>query len=179
MRDQTVRVEEASTTRLYASAPNPFRHVLYALVVPRHRLLIGLAVTLGVVLIALAIGILTVWELTFFRLTTIDHDFTDLVCGSPWNNPGWETGTPCHGTVNRQTAFGLAGLVDGSMRRGGDDVSALATSLDQGQHLASLRVGSASQFRVPVNPIDTSPKEVKPTGSASTGRRVRVRPPPP
>ena len=68
-------------------------------------IVIRAVVALGIVVLGLAV--LTVWELTFFRITTFDHDFTGLVCGSPWNNPGWETGTPCHGAVNRQTGFGL------------------------------------------------------------------------
>lgn len=73
---------------------------------PRRFLWVG-SVLFGVTLIVLGLGVLTSWEIEALRATTLDRDFTGLVCGSPLNNPGWHTGTPCHGAVNRQTAFGL------------------------------------------------------------------------
>lgn len=57
----------------------------------------------GVFLVVLGVALMTVWEIEFFRATTFDRDFTGLVCGTPLENPGWATGTPCHGAVNRQT----------------------------------------------------------------------------
>lgn len=51
--------------------------------------------------------VMTTWEIGWVRTTTFDRDFTGLVCGVPFDNPGWETGSPCHGAVNRQTALGV------------------------------------------------------------------------
>lgn len=53
------------------------------------------------------IGLMMAWEVEAFRATTFDRDFTGLVCGTPFDNPGWATGTPCHGAVNRQTGFAV------------------------------------------------------------------------
>jgi hypothetical protein len=61
-----------------------------------------LAVT-GVLLVVVGLGLMTVWEVELFRATTFDRDFAGLVCGTPLDNPGWPTGSPCHGAVNRQT----------------------------------------------------------------------------
>lgn len=76
---------------------------------PHGLRLIG-ALLVGLTLTVLGLAILTTWEIEAFRATTLDRDFTGLTCGSPFNNPGWDTGTPCHGAVNRQTAFGLVVL---------------------------------------------------------------------
>jgi hypothetical protein len=71
--------------------------------------------TVGVVL-------LTTWEVPLFRLTTFAHDFSGLACGTPLDNPGWVTGSPCHGALNRQTGVawlltlnGLAALTAGTV----------------------------------------------------------------
>ena len=61
----------------------------------------------GVFLVALGIASMAVWEIEFFRATTLDRDFTGLVCGTPLDNPGWATGSPCHGAVNRQTGVSI------------------------------------------------------------------------
>jgi len=68
-------------------------------------LLVGL--TVGLVVLFVGVMLLTAWEVEKFRATTFDRDFTGLVCGVPLDNPGWETGSACHGAVNRQTGFGL------------------------------------------------------------------------
>jgi hypothetical protein len=61
----------------------------------------------GVMLLLLGVALMTVWEIEFFRATTFDRDFTGLVCGTPLDNPGWATGSPCHGAVNRQTGVAI------------------------------------------------------------------------
>lgn len=76
---------------------------------PRRFIWTG-SVLFGLTLIVLGLGVLTSWEIEAFRATTLDRDFTGLECGTPLNNPGWNTGTPCHGAVNRQTGFGLVVL---------------------------------------------------------------------
>jgi hypothetical protein len=72
----------------------------------------------GVALLVLGVALLAFWEVALFRITTFDHNFTGATCGTPLNNPGWATGSPCHGAVNRQTGAawllmtgGLASLV--------------------------------------------------------------------
>ena len=62
---------------------------------------------LGVLLVVVGIALLSSWEVEAFRATTFDRDFTGLVCGTPLDNPGWVTGSPCHGAMNRQTAFAV------------------------------------------------------------------------
>lgn len=57
--------------------------------------------------------LLTTWEPVFFGLNTFDHDVTGLQCGTPLSNPGWETGSPCHGAVNRQLGVGVMFLLAG------------------------------------------------------------------
>ncbi len=61
----------------------------------------GLVVAVGVIALALGVLLLT-HEVTLFRFTTQDHDFTGLTCGTPLDNPGWEVGSPCDGAVSRQ-----------------------------------------------------------------------------
>lgn len=70
-------------------------------------------VMLGLVLVLAAFMILTTWEVHLFRATTQDMDFTERVCGTPFDNPGWARGDPCDGAVNRQFAGGVALLVLG------------------------------------------------------------------
>lgn len=65
----------------------------------------GLSV-FGVVALAAGLLLLTIWEVPVFRFTTFERDFSGLECGVPLDNPGWVTGSPCHGAVNRQTAVG-------------------------------------------------------------------------
>ena len=69
----------------------------------------------GALLLVAGVGLLTSWELELFRATTFDRDFTGLTCGTPLDNPGWPTGHPCHGAVNRQTGAAwitaMAGVV--------------------------------------------------------------------
>ena len=64
-------------------------------------------------LVTLGLLMLFVWEISLFRFTTFDRDFTDASCGSPLNNPGWTTGSPCHGAVNRQTGAAWVTLAGG------------------------------------------------------------------
>ena len=68
----------------------------------------------GVALLTLGVLLLTTWEASYFRLTTFDHDFTGLTCGTPLDNPGWPTGSPCHGAVNRQTGAALLLTLSGA-----------------------------------------------------------------
>ena len=70
-----------------------------------HRLQLLIGLTVGSVALLVGVMLLTTWEVEQFRASTFDHDFTGLVCGVPLDNPGWETGTPCHGAMNRQTAI--------------------------------------------------------------------------
>ena len=72
---------------------------------------------IGLFLVIIGIALMTTWEVQLFRATTFDRDFTGLVCGTPLDNPGWVTGSPCHGAVNRQagiavivTWLGIAGI---------------------------------------------------------------------
>lgn len=69
------------------------------------QLLVGM--TIGLVVLFVGVMLMTNWEVEQFRATTFDRDFTGLVCGVPLSNPGWQTGSPCHGAVNRQTGFAL------------------------------------------------------------------------
>ncbi len=63
-------------------------------------------------------------EFDLFKVTTAGDDIPGLDCGTPLDHPDWETGHPCHGTMNRQFAaaavFGLAsiGLAIGSVVSG-------------------------------------------------------------
>lgn len=66
-----------------------------------------LLAVLGVLLVMIGIGLMTAWEIELFRATTFDRDFTGLVCGTPLDNPGWATGSPCHGAVSRQTGIAV------------------------------------------------------------------------
>jgi hypothetical protein len=61
----------------------------------------GIVVAVGAIALALGVLLLT-QEVTLFRFTTQDHDFTGLTCGTPLDNPGWEVGSPCDGAVSRQ-----------------------------------------------------------------------------
>ncbi len=80
--------------------------------VVRHRrwLLVALGV-LGVVLVGLSLPLLTT-EVRLFR-NPGEFDFGSLTCGAPLDNPGWRTGSPCHGAVNRQTAVAWSALFNG------------------------------------------------------------------
>jgi hypothetical protein len=66
----------------------------------------------GAVLIGVGVLLLTV-EVSLFRATTQDFDFTGLTCGTPLDHPSWKTGEPCHGAVNRQTGATLLALLAG------------------------------------------------------------------
>jgi hypothetical protein len=73
----------------------------------------------GLALVLIGALLLSV-EVTLFRWTTQDHDFTGLTCGSPLDHPAWDRGEPCDGAVNRQTAVaglamlcGMGGLATG------------------------------------------------------------------
>ena len=84
----------------------------------RMRWRIPLLAVIGLFLVVVGIALMTTWEVQLFRATTFDRDFTGLVCGTPLDNPGWATGSPCHGAVNRQTGIavivtwlGVAGIV--------------------------------------------------------------------
>lgn len=57
----------------------------------------------GLAALSLGVLLLTTWEVSLFRFTTFERDFSGLECGTPLDNPGWTTGSPCHGAVNRQT----------------------------------------------------------------------------
>jgi hypothetical protein len=47
----------------------------------------------------------------YLVLTTWEARQGGVACGAPLDNPGWDTGVPCHGDINRRTAVGwsLAG----------------------------------------------------------------------
>lgn len=79
----------------------------------RQILLLLLLALAAIVMVALGLLTLFGWEIAFFRLTTFDRDFTGSTCGSPLDNPGWPTGSPCHGAVNRQTAAAWVTLAGG------------------------------------------------------------------
>ena len=69
----------------------------------------------GLSLLVLGLVMLFAWEISLFRFSTFDGDFTGLRCAAPLDNPGWRTGSPCHGAVNRQTGAAwvttLAGVI--------------------------------------------------------------------
>ncbi len=65
---------------------------------------VGIVAAVGAISLALGVLLLT-QEVTLFRFTTQDHDFTGLTCGTPLDNPGWEVGSPCDGAVSRQRIF--------------------------------------------------------------------------
>ena len=69
---------------------------------------VGIVAAVGAISLALGVLLLT-QEVTLFRFTTQDHDFTGLTCGTPLDNPGWEVGSPCDGAVSRQTV--VAGTI--------------------------------------------------------------------
>jgi len=73
-------------------------------------MLVGLA---GIGLLSLGLLMLFELEISLFRSTTFDRDFTGAVCGTPLDNPGWTTGSPCHGAVNRQTGAGWLTVITG------------------------------------------------------------------
>ena len=66
----------------------------------------------GIALVALSVVLLTV-EVSLFRWTTQDQDFTGLTCGTPLDHPSWNRGEPCDGAVNRQTAVAAVVLFSG------------------------------------------------------------------
>jgi hypothetical protein len=86
-------------------------------------LLVGLLV--GAAVLFVGVMLLTTWEVEQFRATTFEHDFTGLVCGVPFDNPGWETGSPCHGAVSRQTGIGLMVTSAGLLLAVGGTVKAI------------------------------------------------------
>jgi hypothetical protein len=42
----------------------------------------------------------------YLVLTTWEASQGGVACGAPLDNPGWDTGVPCHGAINRRTAVG-------------------------------------------------------------------------
>jgi hypothetical protein len=50
----------------------------------------------GLALLAIGYLVLTTWQL----------NQGGVGCGTPLDNPGWDTGVPCHGAINRRTAVG-------------------------------------------------------------------------
>ena len=67
----------------------------------------------AVVLVTVGILVLWVWDAPVPPLGLIERDVDGLDCGAPLDNPGWDTGQPCHGAVNRQTAMGWWFLIAG------------------------------------------------------------------
>ena len=84
------------------------------LVARRGRVFSSLLSGLAVVSVLLGVILLTTWEAHLFRATTQDMDFTGLECGTPLNNPGWQTGEPCHGAMNRQFGGAVVLLLVGA-----------------------------------------------------------------
>ena len=77
--------------------------------------LLAVLATAGLAVLTVGVLLLTTWEVPLFRLTTVDHDFTGLECGTPLDNPGWVTGSPCHGAVNRQAGIAWLLTLTGSV----------------------------------------------------------------
>lgn len=67
----------------------------------------------GLLLLVLGFEMLFSWEISMFRFSNSDRDFGGLRCGAPLDNPGWRTGSPCHGAVNRQTGAAWVTTVAG------------------------------------------------------------------
>jgi hypothetical protein len=67
----------------------------------------------GLTLLGFGVVLLGV-ELSVFRWTTQDLDFTGLTCGTPLDHPNWKRGEPCHGAINRQTAVAFVALLSGA-----------------------------------------------------------------
>jgi hypothetical protein len=66
---------------------------------------------LGVVLAIAGVALFND-EVALLRLGT-DGELRGATCGAPLDNPGWRTGSSCHGAVNRQTALAAVVLVNG------------------------------------------------------------------
>lgn len=75
----------------------------------RHRSGLSLALLVsGLALLAVGYLVLVTWQM----------NQGGVACGAPLDNPGWDTGVPCHGAINRRTAggwsltgWGIASLV--------------------------------------------------------------------
>lgn len=98
----------------------------------------ALLAVLGVFIVILGFGLMTTWEVELFRATTFDRDFTGLACGTPLDNPGWVTGSPCHGAVNRQTGFAVivTGLGIAAI------VASIVLAVTKKRHRPTPRLGS-------------------------------------
>jgi hypothetical protein len=59
----------------------------------------------GLLLCVLGLVMLFAREVSLFRLTTFDRDFTGLRCGMSLDNPDWRTGSACHGAVNHHRSI--------------------------------------------------------------------------
>jgi hypothetical protein len=77
----------------------------------RRRRLLYIVVVLGVALLIVGIALLMT-EVALLRFFD-DSEFSGVECGGPLNNPGWRTGSPCHGAVNRQTAIAWVAVING------------------------------------------------------------------
>jgi len=61
----------------------------------------------------LVVGItLLVTDVALLRVLD-GSEMSGIDCGGPLRNPGWRTGTPCHGAVNRQTAIAWVAVING------------------------------------------------------------------
>ena len=76
------------------------------------RRLVFVMAAAGVAFLVVGTLLLNV-EVSVFRWTTQDHDFSGLTCGSPLDHPAWERGQPCDGAVNRQTAVAAVAVLTG------------------------------------------------------------------
>jgi hypothetical protein len=65
-------------------------------------LFLVLIVVAGVALVGLSVVLLT---------AEVSH--SGLTCGTVLDHPRWQTGEPCHGAMNRQTALAGAALIQG------------------------------------------------------------------
>ncbi|MGI9642078.1 MAG: hypothetical protein ACR2N9_04765 [Acidimicrobiia bacterium] len=70
-------------------------------------------VLVGVALVVVGAMTLVVWSPPVPLLGLLESDLGGRDCGAPLDNPGWPTGSVCHGAVNRQTAVGWLFVVAG------------------------------------------------------------------
>jgi hypothetical protein len=96
------------------------------------RSLVAIGMPLGLFLLIVGVVLLTTWEVELFRASTFGHDFSGLVCGVPLDNPGWETGSPCHGALNRQAGVGVMLTANGLVMT--IAAAAISVGLVRGNH---------------------------------------------
>ncbi|MGI9614428.1 MAG: hypothetical protein ACR2QO_16075 [Acidimicrobiales bacterium] len=75
--------------------------------------LTAVIVLVGVALVVVGAMTLFVWSPPLPLLGFLERDLGGRDCGAPLDNPGWPTGSVCHGAVNRQTAVGWSFVAAG------------------------------------------------------------------